>query len=78
MLRFYAQLQTVTVGEDVIQGRRFDSLQSSIGEAEGWSRHEIYCRRVWFFRDWLRRAGIPEWSELVGCQKTSETLEPLI
>ena len=41
MLRFYAELQTAAVGEDVIQGRRFDSLEPPVGEAEGWSRYEI-------------------------------------
>lgn len=38
MLRFYAKLQTVAVGKDIIQGLRFDSLQSPVGEAKGWSR----------------------------------------
>lgn len=40
----YAELQTVTVCEDVILGRRFDSLELSIGEAEVLSRHEIVLR----------------------------------
>ena len=40
----YAELQTITVSEDVILGRGFDSLELSIGEVGVLSRHEIVLR----------------------------------
>ena len=39
-----SQLEPVAIGEDVILGRGFDSLELSIGEAEVLGRHEIVLR----------------------------------
>ena len=66
-------MQTITVSEDVILGRGFDSLELLIGEAEVLGWHEIALRR-WFGIPKISTiwAGIPEWLELKTL-KSAET-----